>query len=188
MDEFGKWKPSNVQPHARLKLQVKVSESPTAQLNLPTVQNTTSTSVSALADTAAQMCVADWQVAKKMGLKKNNILLTVLTVSVADNLSLESIGSHFITIFSTSGQVSEQLVYFAIGIGEIYLSKAALIDLQVINEYFPKVGSCRTNQSNHDTSQHDEHRQHRHEIGAIYEVQDGVMSVHREVHSDQTPE
>lgn len=85
MDDFGRWTPSNIQPHGKLQLQVAVSQSATKQLQLPQIKNTTSTQVSALADTGAQMCVADWRVSKNMGLKKLDLLLPALSVSVADN-------------------------------------------------------------------------------------------------------
>lgn len=65
-DTFGKWKPSNVQPHGKLQVKVKTSVSATQQLQLQPIKSLTTT-VSALFDTGAQMCVADWNVAKRMG-------------------------------------------------------------------------------------------------------------------------
>ena len=160
MDRFGNWTPANVLPHGRLQLQVSVSASAQQQFNLP-VSATSSTSVSALADTGAQMCVADWQVAKRMGLSKSDLIAPALSVSVADNSNLELIGAHFVTLSSSTGQSSEQLVYFATGIGEFYLSKAALIDLQVIHANFPMAGSCKGYDEN----------QGRQSVAAIKEVQ-----------------
>ena len=148
MDEFGRWTPSNVQPHGKLLLQVSISQSAASQFDLPQVNNIKSTPVSALADTGAQMCVADWRVAKSLGLKRSDLLLPALSVSVADNSSLELIGAHFLTITAKSGHKSEQLVYFASDIGEFYLSKAALIDLAVIDKNLPLPGSCPPEQSN----------------------------------------
>ena len=51
MDNFGNWQPSHVQPHGHLQLKVKVSDSAIKQFNLPRNHNSTSVSVSALADT-----------------------------------------------------------------------------------------------------------------------------------------
>ena len=53
MDEFGRWTPSNVQPHGKLQQQVAISESAASQLRLPPVHSRNSTAVSALADTGA---------------------------------------------------------------------------------------------------------------------------------------
>ena len=78
------------------------------------------------------MCVADWQVAKNMGLKKSDLMVPALSVSVADNTSLILMGAHFLTIFSDSGESTDQLVYFATDVGEFHLSELALIDLNVI--------------------------------------------------------
>ena len=113
-DEFGKWKPSNVQPHGKVNIQLEVAQSVSQQLNIPIIRNVKTTTVHALADTGAQMCVADWGVAKQMGLSKSNLMVPALSVSVADNSSLELIGATFIKISSTSGKSSEQLVYFAL--------------------------------------------------------------------------
>lgn len=70
MEEFGSWKPSNVQRHGKIKIRLKISKSATEQLQLKPVKST-STSALALAYTGAQMCVADFKVAKRMGLSKS---------------------------------------------------------------------------------------------------------------------
>ena len=87
------------------------------------------------------MCVWDWEVAKNMGLSKQDLLAPALSVSVADNSSLELVGATFMSITTKSGQSTEQLVYFAHYVGQFYLSKEALIDLQVIPPNFPTIGS-----------------------------------------------
>ena len=110
------------------------------------------------------MCVADWSVAKQMGLSKSDLMVPALSVSVADNTSLELIGATFLNINTREGFNSEQLVYFANDVGQFYLSKQALIDLHIIPKDFPKVGSC-------DPSQAYSAR------GTLYEVQDEFPSV-----------
>ena len=107
-DAFGKWRPGNVQPHGRIQLNAVTSKSAQQQLQLPPLQHTNSTTVQALADTGAQMCVADWQVAKRMNIRKADLLTPALTVSVADNANLELMGAQFVTLSSNSGQVTEQ--------------------------------------------------------------------------------
>lgn len=81
--------------------------------------------------------MADWSVAKWLGLTKDELLHPALTVSVADNANLELVGAHFLTIFSDSGESTEQLVYFATNVGDFYLSKAAMIDLEIISKDSP---------------------------------------------------
>ena len=89
---------------------------------------------------------------------------------MADNSSLELIGAHFLTITARSGHKSEQLVYFATDIGEFYLSKAALIDLAVIDSNFPQPGSCPDKSTNPSLPYYPQHGVHN------YEAQDGSTS------------
>ena len=160
-DSFGKWKLSHAQPHGHIQLTATVDRSAQQQLRLPPIHHARTTQVRALADTGAQMCVSDWQVAKRMGLTKADLLTPALTVSVADNASLELIGAQFMQLKSSTGHTTQQLVYFTTGVGEFYLSKSALIDLQVISSDFPRVGAHKD-----DTAPQ----------GSIYEVQDGFPS------------
>ena len=85
------------------------------------------------------MCIADWEVAKNLNLSKSDLLIPALSVSVADNLSLELVGAHFLTISTAQGQTSKHLVYFANKVGEFYLAKSALIDLGIIQHNFPMI-------------------------------------------------
>jgi hypothetical protein len=154
------WVPAAVQPHGMVKLNVQLSQSAQTQLNLPHVKLST-TSVQALADSGAQMCVADWDVAARLNLTKADLLHPALKVSVADNSNLELVGAHFLSIYSDSGESTEQMVYFAHNVGDFYLSKAAMIDLGIISKDFPTVGSSHTQQ------------------GALNQVQDELTSAHQ---------
>lgn len=91
-------------------------------------------------------------------------MVPALSVSVADNTSLELIGATYMTITTKEGYTSEQLVYLANDVGQFYLSKQALIDLHVIPHNFPTVGAC--DYSSGPSSQ-----------GQLNEVQDGFPSV-----------
>ena len=75
------------------------------------------------------------------------------------------------SITAKSGHRSEQLVYFAADIGELYLSKAALIDLQIISSDFPQSGSCPPSQVQNPSLPYSNHQE-----ASIYKVQDGVTS------------
>ena len=108
--------------------------------------------------------------ARKLNLSKSDIFVPALRVSVADNARLELMGAQFFTLSAAGGQTTEQLVYFAKGVGEFYLSKSALIDLGVIAHNFPSMGSCSTSNNS--------------QACAIYEVQDGFPSV-RQHHKQQ---
>ena len=79
-DKFGRWKPSNVEPHGILDLTMEACHEATSKLNLPKLRNTKSVQISALVDTGAQMCVVDYKLAKQMGLSKHHMLTPALTI------------------------------------------------------------------------------------------------------------
>lgn len=93
LDQFGNWTPGNVLPHSKVDIHIQLSKSAAKQFQLPMTAETRSTRVTPLVDTGAQMCVTDWQVAKRMGLTKSDLITPALSVSVADNSNLELIGA-----------------------------------------------------------------------------------------------
>ena len=146
INSFGKWQPGPVQPHGKLQVNLTVCTSAPDQLGLPQMHDKSTIAVNALADTGAQMCVADWNVALRMGINKHELLQPVLKISLADNSNLQLIGANFLTIHA-NGESTHQLVYFATGVGQLYLSKAACVDLGIIDKNFPKIGSCKMTKS-----------------------------------------
>ena len=141
INSFGKWQPGPVQPHGKLEVNLTICASAPEQLGLPRINNKSTIAVNALANTGAQMCVADWNVAVRMGIQKHELLQPALKISVADNSNLQLIGANFLTIHA-NGESTHQLVYFATGVGELYLSMDALIKLKVIPADFPRIGSA----------------------------------------------
>ena len=66
MIQFREWVPSNVQPHGKVQLTLEVDNSAAKQLGIEPLHHCKPTMTSALADTGAQMCVADWQVGPRL--------------------------------------------------------------------------------------------------------------------------
>ena len=136
----GIWRESGVLPHARVELGVEVCGSAHDQLGIMRLGRTRSAVVSALADTGAQMCVADVSLADRLGVPRGQLVDPVLQVSVANNAGLELAGAGFVTLSSQGGRKSSQMVYFARGVGEFYLSQEACMDLGIISGEFPEPG------------------------------------------------
>ena len=64
-DTFGKWKPSNVEPHGVLQLTMESCHAAMDQLKLPRIPKTKYVKINV--DTGEQMCVADYELAKAGG-------------------------------------------------------------------------------------------------------------------------
>ena len=72
------------------------------------------------------------------------MMTPALTVSEADNADRHLMGAVFMTLTAAGGLQTHQLVYFAEDVGDLYPSKAACIDLQIVASDFPRVGSAPT--------------------------------------------
>lgn len=133
----GTWVSRNVEPHGRLELSLRVCEPAYKQLGLRVPTRPRAVCVSGMADTGAQMCVGDVEIAERLGIKPEFMVDAAMAVTVANNGSLWVLGAGFVEIVSGSGRSSKQMVYFARGVGDFYLSKAACRELGVIGEQFP---------------------------------------------------
>ena len=133
----GAWRKQNVEPHARIEVQLSPCVSSYKQLNLQQPPRHSSVRVIALADTGAQMCVADLATIEMMGIRRQLLPQPVLNVSVANNEDLTIVGVAFLTITSPTGSAANQMVYLAQHVGEFYLSKSACRDLGIIDANFP---------------------------------------------------
>ena len=119
-----------------MELSVDVCTSAYSQLELPCPEFVSGTRVSAMVDTGAQMCVADESVARKLGIR-DQLVGTAMNVTVAANEELGIIGAGFFVLRMTGGHMTRQMEYFARGVGDFYLSKAASRDLGIISVGFP---------------------------------------------------
>ena len=98
--------------------------------------------VTGLADSGAQMCVTGLDVAARMGIATSELVPCKMTISVADDAGLQVRGAAFLTLTGRGGVSCGQMVYFAEGLEEFFVSKVAMRDLGIIDEEFPRVGSC----------------------------------------------
>ena len=140
-DSLGQWKPGRVEPSARVHLRARVCEAGYRALGVdrPT---SVGTSLVGLADTGAQMCVAPVSIAQEMNLGSDDLLSPALQVAVADNTGLQLVGATFMTL-EGGGMKTQQMVYFARGVKEFFLSKEACQGLGLVSQGFPRLGEFK---------------------------------------------
>merc|ERR1712082_488581 len=136
----GSWRSCNVEPHGRLELSLRVCKPAYEQLKLRVPPRSRAVRVSAMADTGAQMCVGDLELAERLGLVSEFLVGTAMSVTVANNDNLRVRGAGFMEIVTASGKSTKQMVYFARGVRDFYLSKVACRELGIIGEEFPGSG------------------------------------------------
>lgn len=84
------------------------------------------------------MCVAVYNIARRLGIQ-DQLDTPELNISVADNANLQPMGAAFLNLLSPARNNSKQMVYFAQGIKDFYLSNSACRDLQLVPEDFPSI-------------------------------------------------
>ena len=131
------WTPARVRPHARREVKLEVSASAYEYLGVPVPRgDRATTTVSSLVDTGAQMCVADVSVADRLGISREQLVSPALRIFVANNAGLSIVGAGFLSL-SVGGRCTQQMVYFASGVGQLFLSQEACMELGVICQEFP---------------------------------------------------
>ena len=98
-------------------------------------------------DTGAQLSVGPIQLLHHLGVKRETIFPIAMGVNGASKAPLMVEGAillKFSGMNHTTGKVlsTRQLVYISSSVDQVYLSKAACIDLGMIPADFPSVGSC----------------------------------------------
>ena len=89
------------------------------------------------------MGLAGREVMTRMGLREADLLVPAIKVSVANNAGLRMLGAVFAMFSGARGASARQMLYFAEGIDDFYLSKTACRELGAIPEAFPEVGGTR---------------------------------------------
>ena len=87
-DRLGRWRAAHVEGHGRVRLRLGVCKEAYKSVGAAVPGSHRSTTVSALADTGAQMCVASMDVVRRMGLRLRDLVDVELRVNVAGNLGL----------------------------------------------------------------------------------------------------
>lgn len=98
-------------------------------------------------DTGAQLTVGPIQLLHHLGVKRETIFPIAMGVNGASKAPLTVEGAillRFSGTNPTTGQTlhTRQLVYISSSVDQVYLSKAACIDLGMIPANFPAIGSC----------------------------------------------
>ena len=88
------------------------------------------------------MCLAGPDMLTRMGIFVSDLLTPVVRISVANNAGLRMLGVAFVTFTGKGGAQTNQMLYFADGTDDVYLSKVACRDLGIIPEEFPAIGVC----------------------------------------------
>ena len=144
-DQFGRWRPSSAESHGEVLLNVSLNAQAYWDLSLPLPNKTLTTQrVRGLVNTGAQMCVAGPGFLQTVGLTQRDLFTPSFQIKGASNTHMNLLGAAFLDLtgrHAITGEVrvTSQMVYFAQGVTNLFLSLEASRALGIVRPDFPEV-------------------------------------------------
>ena len=141
------WKlqPSDPQPTVQVKISICLDSYEDFKLQAPPAQ---ARSVTAVADTGCQSCLAGMNLLFLIGLEPRHLLQTSMKMNSVNRQTIVIEGALFLKMSSSESRnnepVTRQIVYFTKQCNKFYLSKDTCIKLGIIDKCFP-IGVCSVN-------------------------------------------
>ena len=137
-----KWIPSRMKPHPKLRVRVTVSKTDYKIRGFPAPACHQAQEMEALADTGAMMVVLGLQEAVQLGVRREELLPTMVTIQVANGEMVKALGMILLVISCKDEagvlRTMRQQAYVIDGAGQLFLSHEALEELGCIKgEVFP---------------------------------------------------
>ena len=139
--EGNRWSKQPSSPQPFIKLSVRVDYQDYVDLGFkPIVNNPENTiTVPAMADTGCQSCLAGFKTVQRLGLTKSDLLSVKMKMHAANDQPISILGAIILRISGTdqNDNVKEtrQMTYITKDSNNIFLSKAACIDLGISKDF-----------------------------------------------------
>ena len=144
-----RWIKNNPPSHPTISLSVTVSVNGYQENNLrpPPATRRRNADLNCLADTGCQACCMGLTQLHALGLTRKDLLLPVLNLKAANSSGINIIGVVFIMVtgFDNEGKRwrTHQMVYVSEDVDQLLLSREACVQLGMISNNFPEVGSSK---------------------------------------------
>ena len=158
------WLKQPSKPQPSLNVTVKILDDDYRDLGFQPIGNLNPRTVtlSAMADTGCQSCLAGFKCIRRLGLTQHYLIPVTMKMHAANNRAITILGAVILRILGKNrqGYISEtrQLTYVTHDSDKLFLSKGACIDLGMITDNFPTIGEVVANKFSEaamDTTQSD---------------------------------
>jgi hypothetical protein len=145
------WVRGRSQPQPYITLSVRVLPEDYDSLGFTLEHNSRVATISAMADTGCQSCLAGIKVIHRLGLKKSDLIPVTMKMHAANNKGINILGATILRISGRNGQgnlvETRQMTYITDESDKLFLSREACTFLGIISVTFPTLGE-------HNVSQH----------------------------------
>ena len=142
------WFKQRSEPQPFLDVNISVSAEDYRKMNCTPPTRTNSSTVSVMADTGCQSCLAGIKVIKRLGLNISDLVPVTMQMHAANEKGIKIVGATFLSISGQdeNGQTLEtrQMTYITDHSDKFFLSQGACKALGIISEKFPQVGENYT--------------------------------------------
>ena len=143
------WKKGRAQPQPTFKLSATLIMTDLSALTLgsaPIHGNTNTITVTALADTGCQSCLAGSNLLHKLGITSTDLIPVRTKMRSANNEGIKLLGAILLMLSGSdeNGQIysTNQMTYITDCTDTFFLSRGACVDLGIISDRFPTIGEA----------------------------------------------
>ena len=139
-----RWHKRTSAPQPYVRVYVRAFEEDYHALGLAQRKRISAAELPAMADTGCQSCLMGIQVVERMGLNADDLIPVTMTMRAANEGRIPIIGAMVVRFSGTDSRAitheTRQIAYITNTSDRIFLSRAACIDLGMVNETFPTIG------------------------------------------------
>ena len=143
------WKKGRAQPQPTIKLSATLIMTDLGALTLgspPTHGKTNTTTITALADTGCQSCLAGSNLLHKLGVTSTDLIPVRTKMRSANNEGIKLLGAILLRLSGSdeNGHIysTNQMTYITDCSDTFFLSRGACVDLGIISDRFPTIGKA----------------------------------------------
>ena len=141
-------KTSRPQPYVNVTVDSNVSDYESLGYAPSFPSRSRTITVSAMADTGCQSCLAGIKIANRLGFSERNLIPVTLKMHAANNRNIKILGACVLRFSgkNSTGEMLEtrQLVYITDSSDKLFLSREACSALGIITDSFPRIGETKT--------------------------------------------
>ena len=139
-----RWRKRTSAPQPYVRVYVRAFEEDYHALGFALRNRISAAELPAMADTGCQSCLMGIPVVERMGLNADDLIPVIMTIRAANEGRIPILGAMVVRFSGTDSRAimheTRQIAYITNTSDRIFLSRAACIDLGMINETFPTIG------------------------------------------------
>ena len=155
----GTWVNRKSQPQPFIELTIQAVPADFQSFGFPLHTKSKPITISAMADTGCQSCLAGIKIMQQLGLHQSDLIPVSMRMHAANNQGIKILGAMALRLVGRDAQgkavETRQLTYVTDNSDKFFISREACADLGVVSSTFPVVGEATSATANQNTEDDD---------------------------------